>query len=495
MAKRRREATSAEIIATFDDDTRAFAAWMRDDPVAFCRHVVGKQPHKAQQDFLRSRIYENMHVMLPWGRQFGKSWITAVYIAWCLFAFSDFSVFIFSPSEGQSKQIFDYVADIYRKSDFLKRFLPVKELGNFIHVGGADWNSKLELVRIGHEGRLGKGRSSKGRGLIVFDEYALFLATEAIKANLTPIIASGGGEIVLSSPGDPDSPMHELYRIWSAFEKEGNEKYRVIPCRWQDTEHLTPDWVEGQRREAEAKGALWYFEREVLGRWVAPANTWFPHEDIKRCELTTRPDWRSGDTFVWAMDMGGRGRSACVIAVARFNQALGRLEVVDLRQFHFENHKYYRNDTGSEVLQGSDADCYEQIVEICCDMRRQYPPAWVGIDPNTERSLTGRLENVYQFPVSEIRIGGYESKEAFLTSLRNGVKECRIVWADSRISKQLQIFCPKRDETTGRWKFPDKNTDIIVCMGNLYQYLGQMELTPFECMAGTRPEGKRFSVW
>ena len=104
MAKRKvkREATAEQTIEAFDDDVIALAKYLRSDPVAFCRIALGFTPHEKQADFMRLQVWEQMHTMLPWGRQFGKSFIVAAMIAYCLFAFPDFKVFLFSPAEDQT---------------------------------------------------------------------------------------------------------------------------------------------------------------------------------------------------------------------------------------------------------------------------------------------------------------------------------------------------------------------------------------------------------
>ena len=472
------------------DDAQAFALFLRDDPIAFCRHICKLNPHPAQKEFLTLNLIDGMHVCLPWFRQGGKSTIVAFYICWALFSIQGFRAFLFAPSGDQTKEIYNKICHIYETSPFLKRYIPAKQTGDTLTVGNADWDAKVELVRTGLTGDLGRGRSSSGKGIIVFDEFAHFLYGQQLRGSLTPIIASGGGEVVLSSPGDPGSPMHRLYETWKAFHSEGNSKYRVIECDWKQCPHITADWIESQRKEHESQGTQWIFEREILGRWVAPANTWFAHADIERCVLPSRPTHKRGDVYVWGMDAAGRGRSAFVVMIATFNQALGRMEVIDLRSFMFTNHKYRRDDTGSEIVKD-----FDQIEEILCDLRDQYPPAWIGFDPNTERSLFGRLENVYRLPMSEILVGGYQQKERFLVSLRKGISEGKVVWSDERITDQLRKFCPRKEETTGRWKWPETNTDIIVALGNIYQYLGEMDITPFDVTTGNRQSSEKFSVW
>lgn len=489
MAKRKRPPTSEEIIQSFDDKVRDVALRLRCDPVLFCTHVLGFTPHRKQAEFLRLPIWEQHHVMLPWGRQMGKSFVTAAFIAWCLFAFRDFRVFLFSPAEDQSKAIFNQVVKFYQRSPLLKGLTSFTPKGDEFTVGGDEWGSYCELVKVGHKGRLGRSRSTSGKGIIVFEEYNVFDMQEDVKATLTPIMRSGGGEILLSSPGDPGGPMHRIYKLWKETQEGGNKRYNVIECSIHDVDHLPPEFAEDCKREM----SEWAYRRELLGEWVSPADVYFPWEDLKRCVLPQPPAYNPRDQFVWAIDFGGRGRSALVVAVARYNPSLQRLEVVDLLQFFLDSdRKYYRDTTGAEVLTG--ADKWGQVEDILLDLRERYPPVWVGVDPATENSLSGRLENVYHFPIKPILIGGYAKKLALYTALQAGIRAQKVVWNHSAITDQLRSFAPKRKEN-GQYEFPSTNTDIVVCMVNLYQYLGMMEVMPFEVMTSKRADGGKWALW
>jgi hypothetical protein len=496
MGKRKREATAEEIINSFGADERALALYLRDNPAAFAKHVCGIDPHPKQAEFLSLPIESNMHVMLPWGRQEGKSLVTSLYIAHRLYAKRGFRAYIFSPSEDQSRAIFNDVVKWFQTSEFLRRFVKSTHKGDILHVGDEQWGAYCELVKIGFEGRLGRSRSTRGNGVIVYDEFAVLQSADVVKGALSPITASGGGEIILSSPGDLGGTLHQLYEHWKAAEK-ANPRYRVIECHWSETKHVSPEWVADQRAEYEARGALWQFEREIEGKWVAPANVWFPYEDLARC-IVPRPDYNPRDQFVWAMDLGGRGRSAFVVVIARYEPTLQRLEVVEVLQFYHEQQdgetsKYYRDTSGATVIRGKDK--WGQIEDILLDLRDRYPPTWVGVDPATENSLTGRLENVYHFPISPILIGGYSKKLALYTALQAGIRAQKLVWNHSAITDQLRAFCPRRKETTGTWDFPTANTDIVVCAVNLYQYLGAMEITPWAIATANRERIGMHDAW
>jgi hypothetical protein len=488
MAKKSREPTPEEIIAQFDKSTIDGALALRNDPVLFCQVALGFTPHKRQAEFLRLPIWEQYHVMLPWGRQMGKSFIVAAFVAWALFAFRDFRVYLFSPAEDQSKAIFNQVVKFYKRSPILKALTTCKESGDEFTVGGSDWGAFCELVKVGHKGRLGRSRSTAGRGIIIFEEYNVFDMQEDVKAALTPIMRSGGGEVVLSSPGDPGGPMHRIYELWKQTQAGGNDRYHVIECSINDVDHLPAEFAEDCKREM----SEWMYRRELLGEWVAPADQFFAWEDLQRCILPARPPYNPRDAFVWTADWGGRGRSAAVVAIARYVASLQRLEVVELLQFYFTNHKYHRDTGSADIIDGEHG--WGQIEDILLDLRERYPPIWFGVDPATENSLSGRLANVYHFPISEILVGGYAKKEMVYTALQAGIRAQKLVWNHAAITDQLRAFCPTRKDN-GQYEFPKANTDIVVCMMELYQYLAQMEVTPFAVAAGVRETVGRNDAW
>lgn len=244
MAKRKREATADEIIRSFADDERALALYLRDDPVAFAKHVCGITPHPAQVEFLKLPIEDNYHVMLPWARQTGKSKICSVFIAHRLFSRKGYRAFLFSPSEDQSRQaIWSDVVKYFKTNDFLAARMESEVRGDTLYVGGDKWGAQFELVKIGFEGKLGRGRSTNGNGVIIFEELGVMNAADVCKGNLSPITRSGGGEIILSSPSDPGGTLHQIYSYWKSAETE-NPRFRVIECDWTQTTHCTKEWVE-----------------------------------------------------------------------------------------------------------------------------------------------------------------------------------------------------------------------------------------------------------
>lgn len=116
VTKRQRKISNDELIAAYSDDEKAFHAWLRSDPVAFCKHALRFTPHRMQVEVLTSPL-EQQKSLLPWGRQFGKTEIIKNYLAWRLFATPQFTAYLMSPSGEQSVKFFNRIVEAYESSE------------------------------------------------------------------------------------------------------------------------------------------------------------------------------------------------------------------------------------------------------------------------------------------------------------------------------------------------------------------------------------------
>jgi hypothetical protein len=480
MVKQKHQPSSEQILASVDDDELAFHLLLRDDSVAFARHACKFKPHSKQIEVLTSPL-EKHKTMLPWGRRFGKTQIVAIYLAWRLFSVAGYNAFIFAPSGDQSRVLFEYVQSIYETSAYLKRYAEVSVKGNRLTVGGKEWGSSCEHVKTGLVGDHARGKGVKdGKGLIVFDEINSFLYPEQITSTIKPYISTGGGMVLLSSPGEIGSWMHQTYEDWKQQQKLGSPIHRVIECQWSDTDHILPAVVEEERRECEAKNRLFWFEREYLGKWTTTEGAFLDRSDVESCYVGDLPTGGRGDVWIYSLDPG-LDKSPSVLLVARFNQILDRLEVVDCRSLVRHSNPHVDVDDGHEKIGG-----YEEIIDLILEMRRSRPIHIFYIDPGTEKNIGERLKNSFQVNVVDCRIGGYNAKLAALKDLQRSLADQKIVWNDHRITRQLLEFSPPINRQTGRHEFPDRDYDIIAALAQINRYIGERTITPFFVDVGSR---------
>jgi hypothetical protein len=483
---KRSSISNEQILASVEDDELAFHCLLRDDAVSFSRHACKFEPHSKQIEVLTSPL-EQHKTMLPWGRRFGKTQIVAIYLAWRLFSTAGYNAFIFAPSGDQSRVLFEYVQSIYETSAYLKRYAEFSVKGNRLTVGGKEWGSSCEHVKTGLVGDHARGKGVKdGKGLIVFDEINSFLYPEQITSTIKPYISTGGGMVLLSSPGEIGSWMYQTYLDWKEQQRLGSDLHRVIECQWSDTDHIKPDVVAEEKRECEAKNRLWWFEREYLGKWTTTEGAFFDRQDVESCYVG---DLASGARGVWIMSLDpGIDRSPSVLLVARFNQILDRLEIVDCRSLVRFSNQHVRADDGHEKIAE-----YEEIVDLILELRRSRPIHTFYIDPATEKNIGERLKNSFQVNVKDVRIGGYSAKLAALKDLQRSLADQKIVWSDHRITRQLLEFSPPINRQTSRYEFPDRDYDIISALVMLNRYIGDRTITPFFVDVGSR--SKAGALW
>lgn len=381
----------------------------------------------------------------------------------------DMRIFVMSSSGKLSNHIVDYMRGILEKSTYAKQYIEWRHKGDTITIGGKEWDSSCTLIRTSLHGQGARGYSTRGKGLVIWDEFQTFYDSAEIKQVTGALIASGGGSLIVSSPSWKGSHFHRLYEYYKT--EQGGGRYHVFEAEWTDTNHLTAEWIAEQRKEAEATGSLSLFEKEILGRWVSPKNVFFDDAIISRCEVPALPKLSKGDTAVWAMDLGGR-KSPAVIILSRFNAAQRRLEITDCLSFILEGNRYISPGNAQTIRQ------HQELVDVCIGLRETYKtPTVFYYDPRTENSIGEQLENI-GFPMEPVNVGSYHTKLSMLRSLERTMIEGRIAWNDTTISDEFRAFAPPMD-ADGRYDFPDKMYDRIFCCGALAEYFGERRSVPF----------------
>jgi len=480
---RKKQIDPALIVASFDDDEIALARYLRDDPVAFCRHVLQVRPHRKQVEVLTSPL-ERQSSLLPWGRQFGKSTVIRWYLAWKLFSSRGYTAYVMSPSGEQSAKFFERLLDVFEQSAYLRTYATWKVSGRTLHVGGDEWGASVEWLKVGLDASNVRGRTiTDGNGLVVYDEAASFLYPEQIIGVTLPFCATGGGAVYLSSPGEIGSYFHALYEDFKAQERLARERgetprHRVYEADWRDVDHLSAEFVAEQERSLTAQGRRWFFEREYLGRWVRTEGAFFNASDVKLCHVRDLPQGGSADTWIYSLDPG-LDKSPAVLIVARWNPVLRRLEIGELISLVRDGNRYVRQ--GSERIAG-----YPDLLDLILELRRTRPIHRLYYDPGIEQTLSEMLGNRFGVATEPVRVGGYAAKLTALQDLQRALSAQRIVWQDHRITAQLLGFSAPVNPLTGRHDFPTSDADIVVALCQLARYLGQRVETPWAFEAVTR---------
>lgn len=484
--------SNSAVLDRFDSQELAVHTRLRNDPVQFCKHAcLDFTPHRGQVELLRSDLHRQKTLVVA-GRRLGKTYGMVHKVAYDLFRFPGIRIFIFNPSETQSDILFDRVVSLFRHSPYLSRFAPSKLTGKKLSVHAEPNQSVLQVLKVGIDASKVRGHGTDF-GYFIGDEILAHFDAWEITNVIEPMILEGkggnAGLVYLSSPGEAseDNFFYATYKDWQeqeriALSENRRPRHRVITFTYEDVDHIDHNEVADQKRKYEKRGQLWFFEREYLGKFNRSEGHFFCAPDIRQCVNHSLPKGGRLDTYVWSMDPGGR-RSPAVIQVARLNQSLSRLEVTAVRSFVFADVK--KENDGHEVI-----DAYEELVNVCVDLRKSYSPVAFYVDPQCEKSLTERLRNTFQFPIVDTLIGSYPSKMTFLRDLQRALKETKIVWNDPRITEQLLRFAPPFNQRTQRYEFDDRDYDFIVTLGMLYRYLGDRESMPYVVSVATRSRGE-----
>jgi len=479
-------ATTEQDYNTDIEDLNAFHLLLRDDAQSFCKHALsGFEPHKGQLEVLKADLHKQKSLVVA-GRRLGKSYSMARKCCFDLFRFQGFKILIINPSEEQSDIIFDDVCNLFEYSPYLSKYVKSKRKGNTLYVHDGPNKSIIKIVKVGMDASRARGKGTK-YGYTIFDEINAHFSPEKISDICEPFYLDGenSGIVYMSSPSEAseDNFFYQTYLDYSEQEKialdEGrNPRHRVYTYTAYDQNHI-PQWkIEEARRKYEKQGRLWFFNREYLGQFNKAEGCYFSEKDIRQCIV---PDLKKGgrlDSYIWAFDPGLRRSPSCLI-ISRFNQALSRLDVIDVRSFIHED-KYKPNDGHESIKE------WQQIEDIWVDLRAKYPPKQCYVDPLCEKSLTERLRNTYKFPVVDVLIGGYNQKIQLLGDLQRCLQEQKIAFNDQRVINQLLRFSPPLNPNTNRVEFGDKDQDFIICCSMACRWFGDMEITPFAVGLGSR---------
>jgi hypothetical protein len=456
------------------DDEIALAKLLRDDGLAFATVALKYEPHKGQLPIYLADLHKQETCIVA-GRRWGKTYGLARKVGWDLFRLPGMQIYCYTPSEDQSHQLYDGVCRLYRTSDYLKRYVPSREKGGVFTVGSEPHESTLRILRVGGTGDNARGWGTDGLGYVIADESNAHYDAQVIADNIEPYINSGGGLVYMSSAGEADESnfFYRTYSYYKEMQEAGSKRHRVYVGTIHDAPHADPEIIESQRQKAIRNNRLWAWERENLGIFNHASGQYFDLRDIAAC--TQIPVTKGGrlDTHAWSFDPGGLG-SPAVIHCGRVNQALNRIELVDVRSFKLTSSRKYRRDDGHELIEE-----YEDLIQVFINLRKQYSPSVVYYDPNCERHLTESLETRYGFPMKPIQISSYQAKCDFLEELKRALAERKLIWQDRRITEELERFCPPMNPRTNRYEYPSRLYDQIVCLGMLVAYFGDRLVAPY----------------
>ena len=240
-------------------------------------------------------------------RQGGLSTETVIYVGWrAMFHKSENTTLFVSRSDREAKQtgriIDKMVAGL---PEWLK---PSTNLPNAHEKIFYDSDGAVYFYTV----KAGRSRSVSH---LVVDEVAFIQNMDEDWADLFPIISAGNGKaILISTPKGMDNFYANMYH--QALKGENN--FNVIDLDVSEhPSYCNPKWLKEQREQLGEKR----FGQEVLGRFLAPGDTWLNLKLISDLDVQTRtnypafkrfPQWdnskdeNKGALWVWEKPIEGK---------------------------------------------------------------------------------------------------------------------------------------------------------------------------------------------
>lgn len=230
---------------------------MREDPVFFCRHVLGVRPWQRQREVLRA-LRDHERVAVRSGHGTGKSFIAAAATLWFLYSYYPAKVITTAPTWNQVRQIL--WSEIRRL-----------HAASRVPLGGRVLEERIRLGDDAFAIGISTDEAERFQGfhaesvLVILDE-APGVREEIWQAAQTLLTGRTGRLLAI---GNPTRPVGSFYEAFSAG--SGWKQVR-ISCLDSPNVRLgrpifprlvTRDWVEGRRRDWGEDTALW--RSRVLG--------------------------------------------------------------------------------------------------------------------------------------------------------------------------------------------------------------------------------------
>ncbi len=240
---------------------------IRDDPVLFCKSVLGVNPFPYQANFLGDK---SKRIIACAGRQIGKSLITAVRAVWFSVTNPGTTTLIVSSTMRQSMLTFQKISKLILDASLLERSVSYKSKTKITFRNGS------EIVALPC-GRMGFSLRGYTAHQVIMDEAA-FMPEDVIAEVLLPTLATTQGTaIMISTPYDKDHIFYKAFisTIWSKHHYPSS----INPL-------ITPEYLEEQR---EIVGEQRY-AKEFLAEFVDDELAYFPMALLRNCVHTCKEE-------------------------------------------------------------------------------------------------------------------------------------------------------------------------------------------------------------
>ena len=232
---------------------------LREDPMFFCRHILGVEPWGKQREVLRS-LRDHDRVAVRSGHGTGKSFIASAAALWFLYAYYPAKVITTAPTWNQVRQI-------------LWSELRRLHGGSRVPLGGKVLEERIRLSEEAFAVGISTDEAERFQGfhaehvLVILDE-APGVRAEIWEAAQTLLTGRVGKILAIGNPTRASGPFYECFTEgsgWrrvciSCLDSPNLRQGRIVYPRL-----VTANWIEGRRREWGEGSALW--RSRVLGEF------------------------------------------------------------------------------------------------------------------------------------------------------------------------------------------------------------------------------------
>lgn len=238
---------------------------IREDPVFFCRHVLGIRPWRRQREVLRA-LRDHERVAVRSGHGTGKSFIAAAATLWFLYAYYPAKVITTAPTWNQVRQIL--WSEIRRL-----------HAASRVPLGGRVLEERIRLGDDAFAVGISTDEAERFQGfhaesvLVILDE-APGVREEIWEAAQTLLTGRTGRLLAI---GNPTRPVGSFYEAFGAGSAWAQVRISCLDCpnvrfgREIYPRLVTRQWVEGRRRDWGEGTGLW--RSRVLGEFPEDAQS------------------------------------------------------------------------------------------------------------------------------------------------------------------------------------------------------------------------------
>lgn len=427
------------------------------DPVIFSKALLNYDPFDYQQPLMRDK---SKRIIILKGRQTGGSKTLSAKVVYDAFWNPDSVYAVVAPSQRQASLLFKSIMDWFTQHDWLQGELNQKRskyTQTQITIGN---NATIYALPSGRDGRTIRGIAIP-KGYIVYDEAAM-IPDKAFDA-MDFANATGGGEILNSTPLGEDGHFYDMYTHSTLAGKNIYEGYH-----WPSSINplITPEYIAEKRATKSEQAA----QQELDGMFVAGFGKWFDRQAVQNCvdyDLKQEQVGKGGTKYVYGIDLGIEN-DPTVVTVC---------EVIGQDNLVVRHIAAFLRNPGDHNYQAINS--YDDVVDYVYDLHvhRGFFAVDIHIDASNQSYVSTMLEK-RGLPVTPIKFGsaaasGTGMKLDIMSTLQTAFRNKKVtIPNEPNLIRQLHNYSYSMTENKN-YKFTAKDEDFIDSLGlSVYAILG-----------------------